>query len=110
MVVSLCLLHSSEEKVLQNFRDYINSLLWEYSKEVYSTETPDQITLEELIDSHRDIRKARIVTRETYRDGYSAGYTDAKSRYSIDNWIEISELRGMTIDELIEFLKNKESD
>lgn len=47
---------------------------------------------------------------ETYRDGYSAGYTDANSRYSMDNWIEISELRGMTIDELIEFLKNKEGE
>ena len=77
---------------------------------MYSTETPDQITLEELIDSHREIRKARIENRETYRDGYSAGYTGATNRYSMDNWIEIAELRGMTIDELIEFLKNKESE
>ena len=77
---------------------------------MYRAETPNRITLEELIDSHREIRKAKIGNRETYRDGYSAGYTDAKSRYSIDNWIEISELRDMTIDELIEFLKNKERD
>ncbi len=48
--------------------------------------------------------------RETYREGYSAGYECAKSRYSIDNWIKLSELRDMTIDELIEFLKNKESE
>ncbi len=92
---------------MQNFRDYIDFLLWEYSKEVYSNETLDRITLEELIDSYREIRKARIENRETYRDGYSAGYTDAKSRYSIDNWIEISELRDMTIDELIEFLRTR---
>ena len=94
----------------QTFRDYINSLLWEYSKEVYSTETPDRITLEELIDSHREIRRLLKEKRLTYRNGYSAGYTDANSRYSIDNWIEISELRDMTIDELIEFLHNKESE
>ena len=91
----------------QSFRDYINSLLWEYSKEVYSTETPDRITLEELIDSHREIRRLLKEKRLTYRNGYSAGYTDAKSRYSIDNWIEIAELRGMTIDELIEFLRTR---
>ena len=89
---------------MQNFRDYINSLLWEYSKEVYSTETPDRITLEELIDSHREIRNARIENMDTYRDGYSAGYTDAKSRYSMDNWIEISELRDMTLQEIVGML------
>ena len=96
----------------QSFRDYVDTLLKDYSAEVY-TPYADQtrpMTLEELIDSHREIRKARIANRETHRDGYSAGYTDAKSRYSMDNWIEISELRDMTIDELIEFLKNKESD
>ena len=96
----------------QSFRDYVDTLLKGYSEEVYApyADQAQPMTLEELIDSHREIRKARIENRETYRDGYSAGYTDAKSRYSIDNWIEISELRDMTIDELIEFLKNKESD
>ena len=95
----------------QSFRDYVNTLLKGYSEEVYApyADQAQPMTLEGLIDSHREIRKARIVTRETYRDGYSAGYTDAKSRYSMDNWIEISELRDMTIDELIEFLKNKEN-
>ena len=96
----------------QSFRDYVDTLLKDYSEEVY-TPYADQtrpMTLKELIDSHREIRKARIENRETYRDGYSAGYTDANSRYSMDNWIEISELRDMTIDELIEFLKNKESE
>ena len=96
----------------QSFRDYVDTLLKDYSDEVYApyADQTRPMTLEELIDSHREIRKARIENRETYRDGYSAGYTDANSRYSMDNWIEISELRDMTIDELIEFLKNKESD
>lgn len=96
----------------QSFRDYVNTLLKGYSEEVYApyADQAQPMTLEELIDSHREIRKVRIENRETYRDGYSAGYTDAKSRYSMDNWIEISELRDMTIDELIEFLKNKESE
>ena len=96
----------------QTFRDYVDTLLKGYSEEVYApyADQAQSMTLEELIDSHREIRKARIENRETYRDGYSAGYADAKSRYSIDNWIEISELRDMTIDELIEFLKNKESE
>ena len=94
----------------QSFRDYINSILWEYSKEVYSTETPDRITLDELIDSHREIRRLLKEKRLTYRNGYSAGYVNAQRCYCMDNWIEISELRDMTIDELIEFLKNKESD
>ena len=96
----------------QTFRDYVDTLLKGYSEEVYApyADQAQPMTLEELIDSHREIRKARIENRETYRDGYSAGYTDAKSRYSMDNWIEISELRDMTIDELIEFLKNKESE
>ena len=96
----------------QSFRDYVDTLLKGYSEEVYApyADQAQPMTLEELIDSHREIRKARIENRETYRDGYSAGYTDAKSRYSMDNWIEISELRDMTIDELIEFLKNKESE
>lgn len=96
----------------QSFRDYVDTRLKDYSDEVY-TPYADQtrlMTLEELIDSHREIRKARIENRGTYRDGYSAGYTDAKSRYSMDNWIEISELRDMTINELIEFLKNKEDE
>ena len=92
---------------MQNFRDYINSLLWEYSKEVYSTETPDRITLEELIDSHREIRRLLKEKRLTYRNGYSAGYVNAQRGYCVDNWIEISELRGMTIDELIEFLRTR---
>ena len=92
--------------------DYVDTLLKDYSDEVYSpyADQTRPMTLTELIDSHREIRKARVENMETYRDGYSIGYTDAKSRYSIDNWIEISELRDMTIDELIEFLKNKESD
>ena len=97
----------------QTFRDYVDTLLKGYSEEVYApyADQAQPMTLEELIDSHREIRKARIENRETYRDGYSAGYTDAKSRYSMDNWIEISELRDMTINELIEFvLKNKESE
>ena len=96
----------------QTFRDYVDTLLKGYSEEVYApyADQAQPMTLEELIDSHREIRKAKIENRDTYREGYSAGYTDAKSRYSIDNWIEISELRDMTIDELIEFLKNKESD
>ena len=96
----------------QTFRDYVDTLLKGYSEEVYApyADQTRPMTLEELIDSHREIRKTRIKNRETYRDGYSAGYTDANSRYSMDNWIEISELRGMTIDELIEFLKNKESE
>ena len=96
----------------QTFRDYVDTLLKGYSEEVYApyADQAQPMTLEELIDSHREIRKAKIEKKETYREGYSAGYTDAKSRYSMDNWIEISELRDMTIDELIEFLKNKESD
>ena len=96
----------------QTFRDYVDTLLKGYSEEVYApyADQAQPMTLEELIDSHREIRKVRIENRETYRDGYSAGYTDAKSCYCMDNWIEISELRDMTIDELIEFLKNKESD
>ena len=96
----------------QSFRDYVYTLLKDYSDEVYApyADQTRPMTLEELIDSHREIRKARIENRETYGNGYLAGYTDAKSRYSMDNWIEISELRDMTIDELIEFLKNKESE
>ena len=96
----------------QSFRDYVDTRLKDYSAEVYApyADQAQPMTLEELIDSHREIRKVRIENRETYRDGYSAGYTDAKSRYSIDNWIEISELRDMTIDELIEFLKNKKGE
>ncbi len=97
----------------QSFRDYVDTLLKGYSDEVYSGAPEWQyppMTIVELIDSHREIRKARMENRETYRNGYAAGYEDAKSRYSMDNWIEISELRDMTIDELIEFLKNKESD
>ena len=95
----------------QTFRDYVDTLLKGYSEEVYApyADQAQPMTLEELIDSHREIRKAKIENSDTYREGYSAGYTDAKSRYSIDNWIEISELRDMTIDELIEFLKNKEN-
>ena len=96
----------------QTFRDYVDTLLKDYSDEVYGQYNGHYrpMTIEELIDSHREIRKARVENMETYRDGYSIGYTDAKSRYSMDNWIEISELRDMTIDELIEFLKNKEGD
>ena len=96
----------------QSFRDYVDTRLKDYSAEVYApySDQTRPMTLEELIDSHREIRKVRIENRETYGNGYLAGYEDAKSRYSMDNWIEISELRGMTIDELIEFLKNKESE
>ena len=96
----------------QTFRDYVDTLLKGYSEEVYApyADQAQPMTLEELIDSHREIRKVRIENRETYRDGYSAGYVDAQRCYCMDNWIEISELRDMTIDELIEFLKNKESE
>ena len=96
----------------QTFRDYVDTLLKGYSEEVYApySDQTQPMTLEELIDSHREIRKARIANRETYRNGYSAGYECAKSRYSIDNWIEISQLRDMIIDELIELLNNKESE
>ena len=96
----------------QTFRDYVDTLLKGYSEEVYApyADQAQPMTLEELIDSHREIRKARVENMETYRDGYSAGYEDAQNRYSMDNWIEISELRDMTIDELIEFLKNKDTD
>ena len=90
----------------QTFRDYVDTLLKGYSEEVYApyADQTRPMTLEELIDSHREIRKVRIENRETYGNGYLAGYEDAKSRYSMDNRIEISELRDMTIDELIEFL------
>ena len=90
--------------------DYVDTLLKDYSDEVYSpyADQTRPMTLTELIDSHREIRKARVENRETYRNGYYAGYECAQNRYSMDNWIEISELRDMTIDELIEFLKNKE--
>lgn len=92
----------------QTFRDYVDTLLEDYSNEVYGQYNGHYMpmTIEELIDSHREIRKARIENRETYRDGYSAGYTDAKSRYSMDNWIEISELRGMTLQEIVDMLDN----
>ena len=95
----------------QTFRDYVDTLLNDYSDEVYSpyADQTRPMTLTELIDSHREIRKARVENRETYRDGYSVGYEDAQNRSSTSNWIEISELRDMTIDELIEFLKNKEN-
>lgn len=94
----------------QTFRDYVDTLLKDYSDEVYGLYNGHSrpMTIEELIDSHREIRKARVENRETYREGYSAGYECAQNRYNMDNWIEISELRDMTIDELIEFLKNKE--
>lgn len=93
----------------QLFSDYVNTRLKDYSDEVYApyADQAQPMTLEELIDSHRGIRKARIENRDTYRDGYSAGYEDAQSRYSMDNWIELSELRDMTIDELIEFLRTR---
>ena len=96
----------------QSFRDYVDAILKGYSEEVYApyADQARPMTLEELIDSHREIRRLLKEKRLTYRNGYSAGYIDANSRYSIDNWIEIAELRGMTLDELIEFLKNKESE
>ena len=99
-------------KLGQSFRDHVDTLLKNYSDEVYGPYNGHYrpMTIEELIDSHREIRKARVENRETYRDGYSVGYECAKNRYSMDNWIEISELRDMTIDELIEFLKNKEGE
>ncbi len=96
----------------QSFRDYVNTLLKGYSEEVYApyANQAQPMTLEGLIDSHREIRKARMENRETYRNGYLAGCEYAQNRYSMDNWIEISELRDMTIDELIELLNNKEGD
>ena len=92
----------------QSFRDYVNTLLKGYSEEVYApyADQAQPMTLEGLIDSHREIRKTRVGNRETYRDGYSAGYTDANSRYSMDNWIENSELRDMTLQEIVDMLDN----
>ena len=94
----------------QSSHNYVDTLLKDYSNEVYGPYNGHYMpmTIEGLIDSHREIRKARVENRETYRNGYYAGYECAQNRYSMDNWIEISELRDMTIDELIEFLKNKE--
>ncbi len=92
----------------QSFRDYVDTLLKGYSEEVYApyADQTRPMTLEELIDSHREIRKARIANRETYRDGYSAGYECAQNRYSMDNWIELSELRDMTLQEIVDMLDN----
>ena len=97
-------------QTVQTSCDYVDTLLKDYSDEVYGPYTGHYrpMTLNELIDSHREIRKARVENMETYREGYSTGYECAQNRYIMDNWIEISELRDMTIDELIEFLKNKE--
>lgn len=97
----------------QSFRDYIDTLLKDYSDEVYSSAQAGQyspMTLTELIDSHRNIRRLLSEKRLTHRDGYSRRYIEAQRACCMDNYIEISELRDMTIDELIEFLKNKESD
>ncbi len=92
----------------QSFRDYVNTLLKGYSEEVYApyADQTRPMTLEELIDSHREIRKARIENRDTYREGYSAGYECAQNRYSMDNWIELSELRDMTLQEIVDMLDN----
>ena len=100
-------------QLAQSFRDYVDNLLKDYSDEVYSRAQAGQyspMTITELIDSHRNIRRLLKEKRLTYRNGYSAGYVGAQRTYCMDNWIEISELRDMTIDELIEFLKNKEGE
>ena len=102
-----------EMQLGQSFRDYVDTLLKGYSEEVYSGAPEWQyppMTIVELIDSHREIRRLLKEKRLTYRNGYSAGYIDAQRCYCMDNWIEISELRGMTIEELVEFLKNEEGE
>ena len=81
-------------------------LLEEYSKEIhgkYYYGTTDNITLVQLIESHRTLRNLNLewhgAFREAQKEGYDFGYKNGLEN-AVANSITLDELRKMTIQDL----------
>lgn len=60
-------------KLGQSFRDHVDTLLKNYSEEICCKHT---MTLEELINSHRERREMCIQFIGAWNKGYDEGYTE----------------------------------
>lgn len=110
-------LHYSGNENLSDELSKFSSLLWYWDKdnplEVYSKELRlnSTITLEELINSHKVLRKARLETNVEYMNhmqlGYNSGYQDGLKNAQ-EGFIHISQLRNMTLDEIASIIMIQE--
>lgn len=100
----------------QSFKERTEALLLEYTRRLYgrtaeqTIKTDGPITVEQLIDSHWSLRTDNSFRWRQYTTGYREGYTASERKYKTTKLIEISELRDMTIDELVEFLHNQDGE
>ena len=85
-------------------------LLEEYSKEIhgkYYYGTTNNITLVQLIESHRNLRNLNIEWNGAYDEarvkGYNAGYEWAVKN-TAENTIMLEDLRKMTLQEIANFI------
>ncbi len=84
--------------------------LKEYSKELGLDDATVFLSIEDLIDSHRHLRNAHIITNkrlnqvmEDYRNkGYEDGYVKAIDR----EFISIERLKRMSVLEFADFIKD----
>ena len=79
-------------------------LLEEYTKEIHGKYyTTDNMTVDELIESHRHLRNLNIewngAFREAQKEGYDFGYKNAL-RDVQENTIMLEDLRKMTLQEI----------
>jgi len=81
-------------------------LLEEYTKEIYGKyyySTRDNITLVQLIESHRSLRNLNrewnVVHLEAQKEGYDFGYKNGLRNVQ-ENTIMLEDLRKMTFQEL----------
>lgn len=80
-------------------------LLEEYSKEIYGNiySPSDNLTVAQLIDSHRTLREWNRERTEgmldAQKEGYKYGY-DLGIKNAADNTIQYEDLRKMTVQEL----------
>lgn len=75
----------------------------------YGSEFGDSdLTVDELIDSHREIRIARLETQQEFEARVKKACELATKMTLDSNWIKIEDLKKMTLEELVDLVKDNE--
>ena len=64
------------------------------------------LTVDQLIDSHREIRIARLETQKEFQARVKKACELATKMTLDSNWIKIEDLQKMTIEELVRLVDN----
>lgn len=86
----------------------MTDLLKEYSKEIFGPGHEDDLSLKDLIDSHRHLRQLNLETNETRlqarEEGYNIGIKQGLEQINSE-YIKIADLKNMTLGQITQLLE-----